>query len=131
VVPKSRIEWPTLADVGAELAIRAYRGKFKASEVSTARAALQRVYRRTEFRDNPWQMTYRSAEELRDAALKEVNAQPSILGRSATELALLASYYLTRDRVLRRPDVRRLEGAEDRREPDAVLKALSDEQARR
>ncbi len=100
-----------------------------AGDAHTSRVALQRVFRRySTSKAITWAITGRSPEQLRDAALTELNQ--STMGPAAAELALLAAFHLTREHVLRRPDRAPMKGAggqlvADKREPDVVLLELA------
>jgi hypothetical protein len=121
LIYKRRYEWGPLADMCAELAIRPYRSLVSAQAATTSRAGLQRIFRSDRFTVTPrWRVTGRSPEELRDAALSEVDGGE--FGADSAELALLAAYHLTRYRVLRRPDRQYLG---DIREPDVILKKMA------
>jgi hypothetical protein len=129
VVPRPKIAKTLVADVAAELSMRAYRSSQNAGDAHTSRVALQRVFRRySTSKGITWAITGRSPEQLRDAALAELSQ--STMGPAAAELALLAAYHLTREHVLRRPDRAPMRGAGDKlvpdtREPDLVLLELA------
>ncbi len=130
VVPKPKVPKTLVADVCAELAIRAYRTAQNAGNAHMSRVALQRVFRRfSGAKAITWAVTGRSPEELRDAALKELGVDPKP-GPATAELALMAAYHLTREHVLRRPDRAPMVNAlgklvPDIREPDDVLLELA------
>jgi hypothetical protein len=107
-----------MSDVAAEIVIRAYRSTSASDGTHTARVALQRVYRGGAVWSRPWSVTRRSPEEIRASAALEANAGTD-LGPSQVELMVLASYYLTKERALIRPE------RKNAVEPSVIIEAMA------
>lgn len=101
IIPGMSVPNDLRADVAAELSIRSYRANLNVGEMRTARVALQRIFRRGEFRKVPWKASGRAVEKILDEALGEIaEGEP---GPGAYELGLAAAYFLTQHRSLKRP----------------------------
>jgi hypothetical protein len=87
------------AKVAAELAIRSFRGPETQRNTGRARIGLQLAYSAEEIWTRPWASTKRSPDELRDAALMELDAGTQF-GPAALELGVKGAYELARMRVL-------------------------------
>lgn len=89
----------------------------------SAESTLPRAYMMSAFWDHEWRVTGRSATELRDAALQEVERGHP--GRSAIELAVLGSYWLGVHGGLGRESFGQgTAGERDHRSPSAVLNSV-------
>jgi hypothetical protein len=116
---KSKLMRPERAEVGTELALRAIRNGPLGSHIGTTRAALGRACQYRGLWEFRWEVTGRSPEDLRDAALAELAAGSP--GSSAMELATLGVFWLTAYRSL----VREVRGGDDNRAPQVILGALA------
>jgi hypothetical protein len=116
--------------VGASLALRSY-ATANVNRRRVATALLEDIYVLDEFWNEDWAVTGRDPDEIRDAALLEVEADTA--GPNTVELAALASYHLTTFGSLGtqepgaghiRDPLTGLERPRDKREPKAVFGAM-------
>ena len=115
-----RVWVPKLAEVCADLGLRPARGAFlRATDAQVARQSLQEILQKA-FKE-PWHRSARSPEELRDVALRELEAQQQP-GPAGLELVMLASYWLITRGILRPLYYRAQlsDGREDRRLPHVI-----------
>jgi len=96
--PIKRVTKKLIAKVAAELAMRSYRDPSD-GDLQTSRVGLQLAWSLKDAWDEPWKLSLRKPEEIRDAALRELGREGG-LGPNQVELAVLGSFELTRVRVL-------------------------------
>ena len=120
VVNRQRLGKDDKPSIAAELIMRSFRKKLKPAELSAVRSALQRTINLTEWRDLPWNVTAKSPDQLLAAALRELRAENNHLGAAQLELGILATYWLTSKRAIRRDTAQSI----DQRSGGTILRAL-------
>lgn len=95
-----RVGKVAMANVATELALRAIRRNVvdQSNDIHMSRVGLQLAYRLREIWEGAWDLTLRSPEAIRDAALAELDGDD--LGPSQIELAVLGGFELAKVRVL-------------------------------
>lgn len=115
-----------LIHTAVELAIRSFRtGTDHADVVHTSRVGLQLAYELPEILKQPWAVTGRSPEELRDAALADLEVGGEKLGPAQIELAVLGGYHLARARVLTQYSMRKNVELDNLSSPSTLLRRLA------
>lgn len=114
-----------LIHTAVELAIRSFRtGTDSPDAVHTSRVGLQLAYEMPEIIKDSWDVTKRSPEALRDAALAEFEEAGDKLGPGQIELAVLGGYHLARARVLTQYSMRKESDVKNLSSPSTLLRRL-------
>jgi hypothetical protein len=125
---KKRARRPPRAAAAASLALRSF-STAHLNRRKVATTALQRTLDLDEIWQHPWRVTHRDPDELRDAALDELDEKKKPT-KSARELAALAAYHLIVHGVLGTEESGEVRGPggetrpADKRPPARVLQAM-------